>query len=328
MAFMVKYEFHSLIGPSIDAFIKQKQASGFPYKSSARILHHLDIHALSKFPEEKTLTKEICVSWINLKPSEHPNGLLRRITPVRQLGKYMNGLGCDAYVIPGRIPNKQIKYEAHIYTYAELKAFFQAIDQCPNSPFSPTRMYVIPVIFRILYCCGLRSSEARLLKKEDVDLESGKITIRESKGWKARIVYMSSDLLEVCRKYNFLMESMLPGRCAFFPNKTGACYSNAMIDYWFHKFWDKLSEAKAVTGNPARVHDFRHGYAVHRLNQWVKEGQDVNALYPYLSEYMGHSKYADTDYYLSLVEDFYPEMEQRLSSLNDEILPEVHHEEE
>jgi site-specific recombinase XerD len=63
-----------------------------------------------------------------------------------------------------------------------------------------------------------------------------------------------------------------------------------------------------------RLDFLRHGYAVHRLNQWIKEGEDINALYPYLSEYMGHSNYADTDYYLSLVEDFYPEMEQRLSS--------------
>ena len=84
-----------------------------------------------------------------------------------------------------------------------------------------------------------------------------------------------------------------------------------------------MPESGAITGNPARVHDFRHGYAVHRLNQWVKEGHDLNALYPYLSEYMGHSNYADTDYYLSLVEEFYPEMEQRLSSVNDDILPEA-----
>ncbi|MBA1336208.1 MAG: Integrase/recombinase, RitB [Firmicutes bacterium] len=325
---MVDYEFNSLLGPFIDAFIRQKQASGYPYKSSARILHHFDLHAADKFPEETTITREMCASWIYLKPDEHPNGLLRRVTPVRQLGKYMNGLGCDAYVIPGHVPDKQVKYEAHIYTDAELKAFFNAIDHCPASPFSPTRKYVIPVIFRVLYCCGLRSSEARLLKKEDIDLETGKITVRESKGWKARIVYMSADLLEVCREYDSIMESMLPGRQAFFPNKDGSYYSKSVIDCWFHEFWDKLPEARAVTGNPARVHDFRHGYAVHRLNQWVKEGQDINALYPYLSEYMGHSNYADTDYYLSLVEDFYPEMEQRLSSVKDEILPEVHHEEE
>ena len=210
--------------------------------------------------------------------------------------------------MPGHIPNRQIKYEAHIYTDTELKAFFAAIDCCPSSPFSPTRRFVIPVIFRILYCCGLRSSEARLLQRNDIDLESGKIIIRESKGWKARIIYLSQDLLTVCREYDSIMVSLLPKRQAFFPNKDDNYFSKTTIDHWFHEFWDRLPESKLVSGNPARVHDFRHGYAVHRLNQWVKEGQDINSLYPYLSEYMGHSNYADTDYYLSLVEEFYPEM--------------------
>jgi len=325
---MIDYTFKSLLDVCMRDFISQKRASGYPYQSSARILHHFDLLAAEKFPGENTITREMCSAWILSKPGEHPNGLLRRVTPVRQLGKYMKGLGYDAYVIPGHIPNKQIKYEAHIYTITELKSFFKAIDHCPPSPFSPARRYVMPVIFRMLYCCGLRSSEARLLKKEDVDLATGKISIRESKGWKARIVYMSEDLQQVCREYDSIMESLFPERRVFFPNKEGNCFSKSILGRWFHEFWDNLPEFGEITGNPARVHDFRHGYAVHRLNQWVKEGQDINALYPYLSEYMGHSNYADTDYYLSLVEEFYPEMEQRLSSVNDDILPEVHHEEE
>jgi len=325
---MTDYAFRSLIGTCIKNFIDQKRALGHPYQSSARILYHLDMLAYEKFPDDSMLTKEMCTAWLHLKPGEHPNGLLRRVTPVRQLGKYMKGLGYDAYVILGHIPNKQIKYEAHIYTTTELKAFFNSVDHCPPSPFSPTRRYVIPVIFRMLYCCGLRSSEARMLRAEDVDIDTGRIMVRESKGWKARIVYMGDDLRGVCREYDSIMKFMHPGRQVFFPNKDGNCFSKAILDQWFHEFWDKLPEASAAAGNPARVHDFRHGYAVHRLNQWVREGQDINALYPYLSEYMGHSCYADTDYYLSLVEDFYPEMERRLSAVNDGILPEVRHEEE
>jgi len=325
---MAKYEFTGPLGGCIAEFIVQKRASGFPYNTAERILHHFDLLVSDKFPNETTLTKDICSAWLNCKPGEHPNGLLRRITPVRQLGKFMKGIGHEAYIIPGHMPNKQIKYEAHIYTVAELKAFFHAIDQCPRSPFSPTRSYVIPVIFRLLYCCGLRSSEARLLKKEDVCLNTGRVTIRESKGWKARIVYMSEDLLEVCREYNSIMENMMPDRRAFFPNKEGDCFNIGMLGYWFHEFWDGLAEAKAIVGNPARVHDFRHAHAVHRLNHWVREGQDISILLVYLSEYMGHSNYADTDYYLALVEEFYPEMEQRLASINDDILPGVHYEEE
>jgi integrase len=324
---MDNYQFKSLLGHDIEAFISQKRASGYPYQSPARILYRLDSFVYEKFPADSALTKEICIEWIRLKPGEHPNGLLRRITPVRQFGKYLNGFGHNAYIIPGHIPNRQIKYEAHIYTQAELKAFFTSIDCCSSSPFSPTRCYVIPVFFRLLYCCGLRSSEARLLNCGDIDLNTGKVIIRESKGWKARIVYMSQDLLEILREYDAIMYTMHPDRQAFFPNKDGRWYSRSTIDCWFHEFWDKLPEAQLVSGNPARVHDFRHCYAVNRLNRWVKEDCDINALLPYMSEYMGHSHYADTDYYLSLVGEFYPEMERRLYSVNADILPEVCHEE-
>ncbi len=68
---------------------------------------------------------------------------------------------------------------------------------------SPARHLVIPVFFRVLYCCGLRSSEARLLKVEDVDLETGKLTIRQSKGNKDRNVMMSEDVLDLCRDLPF-----------------------------------------------------------------------------------------------------------------------------
>lgn len=325
---MAEYEFVSGLGRYIQSFIQQKRSSGFPYRSSARILRHFDIMVSEQFPYDRTLTKEACQKWINLKPDEHPNGLLRRVTPIRQLGKYMNGMGISAYILPGHIPDRQIRYEAHIYTEKELKAFFSSIDNCPRSPFSPTRCYVIPVLFRMIFCCGLRSSEARMLLMKDVDLESGMVTIRESKGWKSRIVYMSDDVLEVCREYCTILEKMIPHRKVFFPNKNGNYFHKGTIDIWFHEFWDLLPEARLISGNPARVHDFRHTYAVTKLNSWVKEGLDTSVLYPYLSEYMGHSNFADTDYYLSLVDSFYPEIERRMAEINEDILPEVRNEKE
>jgi len=321
-------KFSSTIGSQIEAFIQQKRAVGYPYHTSEQILLRFDRMIAEKFQQETTITKSMYSAWIEASPAEHPNSLQRRLTPVRQLGKYMNGLGKGAYILPGHIPHKQIKYEAHVYTQNELKAFFNAIDQCPPSPFSPTRQYVIPVIFRVLYCCGLRPSEARCLEMRDIDLKTGKIQIRESKGWKERIVYMSQDLLEVCQDYNAIVKKMLPGRRAFFPNKNGGCFSISTLCCWFHEFWDRLPEANVAKGSSPRVNDFRHVYAVDRLNRWITEEEDINALCLYLSEYMGHCRYAHTDYYLSLVTSFYPEMERRLSDVNEDILPEVHDEEE
>lgn len=325
---MADYTFNSGIGSYIRSFVGVKRASGYPYGESARVLHKLDAMVVEAFPEASTLTKDICNEWIRSNAGGHQNGLIRKITPVRQLGKYMNGMGIKAYVIPGNIPGKAVRYESHIYTEAELKAFFHAIDQCPYCPYSPTMCYVVPVFFRMLYCCGLRSSEARYLDTGDVDLGTGKIVIRKSKGWKSRIVYMSGDMMELCQEYNSIIEAIVPDRAAFFPNRYGKAYGKSRIDDWFHEFWDPLPEAGAVTGNPARVHSLRHTYAVNRLNRWVREGKEFRPLYPYLSEYMGHSTYKETDYYLSLVDSFYPEMEKRLSGTNEDILPEVAYEDE
>jgi len=317
------YNFNSGIAEAIESFIQQKQAIGYPYQSSSRILSCFDSMLAREFPEATSITKEICERWLSYKPGEHPNGLQRRVTPVRQLGKYMNGIGIPSYILPGHIPDRQIRYEAHIYTEQEIEAFFRSIDNCPESVYSPVRRYVIPVFFRLLFCCGLRSSEARTLSCEDVDLSSGQIMIRESKGWKARIVYVSDDLLTLLIEYDAIMQEKMPTREAFFPNQKGTYYNQSTPDTWFHEFWDPLPEATQYVGNSPRVHDWRHSFCVYRLNQWVRDNKDVNVLYPYLSEYLGHSNFADTDYYLSLVPSFYPEMYSRMAPVNDDILPEV-----
>ena len=409
--------FHSKFRADIEAFIIQKRASGYPYNTSARVLGYLDAMISKSFPDSDILSKEICNAWIDKCSSFHQNTLLRRVTPVRQFAKYLVGTGKEAYIIPGGIPNKQIHYDAHIFTETELKAFFSSIDKCRKSPFSPYRCYVIPVIFRLLYTCGLRASEARLLNVDDVDLGTGKIFIRGSKGWEARIIYVSLDMLDLlcrydciiqrylparkaffssidkCRKspfspyrcyvipvifrllytcglrasearllnvddvdldtgkifirgskgweariiyvspdmldllhrYDCIIQRYLPARKVFFPNQKGDFYSKSTLDIWFHEFWDTLPEAAVTKGNKPRVHDFRHSYCVYRLNQWVSDNADLNALYPYLSEFVGHSNFADTDYYLTLAEPFYSEFEARMRKVNAAILPEVPH---
>lgn len=318
--------FCSKLGSDIESFIIQKRAAGYPYLTSARVLGYLDAMITDAFPENETLSKEICDAWVEECSKFHQNTLLRRVTPVRQLGKYLTGMGKPAYIIPGGVPRKQIRYDAHIFTETELKAFFNAIDRCCRSPFAPFRCYVIPVIFRLLFTCGLRSSEARLLQVDDVDLSAGKIFIRNTKGWEARIVYVSEDMQDLLCRYNSIIDKLLPGREAFFPNHKGSYYSKTALDIWFHEFWDPLPEASVAKGNKPRVHDFRHTYCVYRLNQWVREEKELNALYPYLSEFVGHSNFADTDYYLSLAEPFYQEFENRMRPVNTAILPEVPHE--
>jgi len=312
--------------PYIESLIEQKKSVGYPYDSSARILKVFCAFCTTHYPGETILTKEIAMHWAKKRQDEHVNGLLRRITPVRQLAKYINSIGIEAYIIPAGIPRKQIRYVPHIFTDPELQAFFTEIDRASVSPYSgPVRHLIIPVFFRLLYCCGLRSSEARLLNVADVNMDTGNLTIRQSKGNKDRNVVMSEEVLHLCRIYHTKISHIFIDRTAFFPNQCGKYYGNGMIDHWFHLFWNKTGITNS-SGNPPRVHDFRHTFAVKRLNLWVQEGKDLHACLPYLSMYLGHAHLRETDYYLHFVPEFFPLFNEKTREKCANLIPEVNHE--
>jgi integrase len=50
---------------------------------------------------------------------------------------------------------------------------------------SPNREYIVPVLFRMMYCCGMRPFEPPSLLIEDVNLQSGEIyiNVKKSPGW-------------------------------------------------------------------------------------------------------------------------------------------------
>jgi integrase/recombinase XerD len=319
----MKYQFSSNFKSYIEGLIEQKQAVGYPYDTSARILKDFDRFCGSQYPSSTTLTAEITMHWAAKRTDEQVNNLFRRITPVRQLAKYMNSLGAEAYVIPAKIPKAQIRYIPHIFTQSELRAFFREIDKYLPSPFSPVRHLVIPVFFRLLFCCGLRPSEARLLHTGDIDLATGRMYIRQSKGHKDRTVMLAEDVLALCRIYEEKVSRILPARQAFFPNLKGEFYGHSIPDYWFHLSWDHLEIAGNYSGNPPRVHDFRHAFSVRRLNLWVMEGKDINAYLPYLSMYLGHANLTDTDYYLHFASEFFPVFKQKSTLACADLIPEV-----
>jgi integrase/recombinase XerD len=310
--------------PYIEGLIEQKRALGYPYTSSARILKTFAAFCQEHYPSETQLTKVLVMHWAEKRDGEHVNGLWRRLSPVRQLAKYMHRLGLEPYLIPPGTSGKPIQYVPHIFTNQELRAFFAEIDRCPVNLHSPARHVVIPVFFRVLYCCGLRLSEARRLAVADVDLTTGKLMIQQSKGHKDRTVLMSAEVLALCRTYHAQVSRLSPGRLAFFPNPDGQPYSRGVIDDWFRLFWNKTGLATS-RGHPPRVHDFRHTFAVKRLNLWVQEGKDLNACLPYLSLYLGHTHLSATDYYLHLVPEFFPVFKEKSRAIWENLIPEVDH---
>ena len=103
-----------------------------------------------------------------------PATLQSLAAPVSELARWFHRRGVDAYVLPAGVLEKPARYVPHIYSDRELAALFAQTDRCRYCSEVPFRHLVMPVLFRTIYACGLRCSEARLLRVEDVDIEHGR----------------------------------------------------------------------------------------------------------------------------------------------------------
>ena len=318
--------FVSALAAPIGSLLELKHAIGLPYQTSERHLRAFDAMCARDYPGQDVLSREMAMAWAAGRPSEHVNAQLRRITPVRQLAKHMAGLGMAAYVIPPGIPGKQIRYRPHIFTHNQLRAIFDAADRIPATPFGGQRHLIIPVIFRMIYCLGLRPGEARRLRRNDVDLTRGTVRIRESKGHTDRLVFMSTDLHDYCRRYDAAISAYHPDRMPFFPNRQARLYSSSTIDAWFHELLDAAgTSVVSAPGSPPRPYDLRHAHVIETINRCARAGQDPEALLPYLSLHLGHTNPEDTWYYFHLAADFHPDLRELANTGIEAALPEASH---
>jgi integrase/recombinase XerD len=321
----VIHAFSSCYKRYLEGLVEQKRALGYPYLESERVLYTFDTFCREQFPNESVLTREIGQAWAVIRVGEKPSSFQNRMAPVRELARYINRLGLEAYVIPYDFgPRYARRYIPHIFTDTELKRFFAAADNMVENSRCRLRHLAVPVIFRLMYCCGLRPHEARLIQRQDFDLSAGELKVPESKGHKDRLVMVAPDVASLCRRYAEQAEIEFPDSVYFFPcqRTKGGCYAADWLRDVFDICWT-ASGIGGYTGNKPRPYDFRHTFATNRIYQWLHDGKSVESLLPYLSSYMGHSKFSHTAYYIHLVPQFFPHMAKMDFAKYEKLLPEV-----
>lgn len=311
------------LAKDIELFVAQKRACGYPHAGSATILRRFDRMVAERFPDDTAVTKGACDAWLSLAGDEHPNEPVRRVSPVRQLAKYVAASGRPSYIIPSGIPGKRPERQAHIFTPGEPPASLGAAGPCRPSACSPTNEYVVPTPSGMPCRCGMRSSEALLLDANGAGLETGRIDTRGREGWRGRTTCMGDDMLRVCRAYDDAAGTMLPGRTPPFPNREGGLFSRHAPNRWFRRFWDPPPEAAHARGNPPRARGLGHARAVTRPDGWVREGADIEATCPCPGGFLGHASLPDTSYYLRVSASSCPELDRRMAPVNLSVLPEV-----
>jgi integrase len=315
------------LAEAITALVTEKRAVGFKYVAEERVLARFAAFCRTEFGQGDAPTQASVEAWIAAagRRGVAPATVQALVAPVRELARWLGRRGIPAYVLPGGTLPKPARYVPHIYTDSELAALFAQTDRCHYNSQVPLRHLVMPVLFRTIYACGLRASEARLLRVDDVDLGAGVLRLRDAKGGKDRQVPVSEPLRVRLADFDALVAGH-PGQGNgdwFFPGRAGQPLTLGNIEKNFRRFLWQARISHGGRGHGPRVHDLRHTFVVNNLRLWFAAGQDVAALLPVLQTYLGHSSIAETAYYLRLTAESYPDITARIQHVLGDVVPPV-----
>ncbi|MCD8201830.1 MAG: tyrosine-type recombinase/integrase [Clostridia bacterium] len=324
MAVTPEIEFSSVLSPYIEGHIKEKRALGFDYRTEEMILLRFDLYCVERKLTSVNVTKSFLDDWCVQLDTEGPRNQRKRIDAVRHLMLYMISLGIEVYV--PKFTGHLDTVVPHIFTESELQAFFDEVDSYnpdENHPIYKRMAAEYKVLFRMIYCCGLRNSEGCSLAVENVNLKNGTLDILGSKRNKDRRVYMAEDLTKLCGEYyEYLCDSLHAYPQWFFPGKnTKNPLKNMNLDAVFSRFWNQTSYA-ATCNNKPTVHDLRFTFITNRINCWVSQGLNLEVMMPYLEKYVGHKSLRETYYYYHNTEQLYKSI-QDIGKTSELCIPEV-----
>jgi integrase len=309
---------------AITALVAEKRAVGYTYHTEARVLARFEAFSRREYPRLDTLTEASVHAWIDAarRRGAQPATVQGLAAPLRELARWLGRRGVRAYLLPRCALERPARYAPHIYTDTELSALFTQTDRCHYCSAVPLRHLVMPVLFRTIYACGLRCSEARLLRVDDVDIDTGVLQIRDAKGGKDRQVPVSTGLRDRLADYHAHVAGQPGRREWFFPGaRAGQPLTLGNVYHNFRRFLWQAGISHGGPGHGPRVHDLRHTMAVNNLRSWFAHGRDVGALLPVLQTYLGHSSIADTAYYLHLTAESYPDITARVQQVIGDIVP-------
>ena len=227
------FVFASLFADDIQGMVEYKAALGHKCESYAWALQTFDRYCLSHHPDSGTLTQEIAFCFCQAGTDGKNCGY--RAGTVREFGRYLSAIGKEAYILPVNFfPQKKADLP-YIMSDNEIRSFFGAADRYPHADNSPLLEYTVPVIFRLQFATGMRPQEARTLKRADFNFSKNTIYIDEAKGHRDRRIVTLPNVMELCRKYDAIAESLHPGRTYFFPSPDGSPYTHGWMTEKFHK---------------------------------------------------------------------------------------------
>jgi integrase len=303
----------------IKTFIAHKRSLGFKYKIEEHALILFSILSLEYDVKGQIIPNELLETYFEKRNGEKNTTYNARIGLIKKFLDFSRKYDCE-FSLPEVPKLKNEKYQPYIFTSEEMSRFFNASDNLKHYTGSQ-RHIIVPVLFRLIYSCGLRSTEAASLKSEHIDWEHNTLTIYNGKNSKDRLIPFSGTLKSVLETYYIRYRRNDCENTFLFPSKYNEHLTRGMVYKWFRYTLETAGIPHGGKGFGPREHDLRHSFCVHTLKNMHSQGIDLYVCLPLLSNYLGHVSIRETQDYLRLSAEFYPEVEKIMREYTGNIIP-------
>lgn len=293
---------------ALERYVCMRQGLGYKYDSPARRLS--DFVSFMEARGTETITVALAMEWVT-KIGRQPTWAIR-LTDVRCFAQHLAHFDPLTEVPPTDLVPAARRAKPYIYSDAEIEALVAAALALP--PANALRRWTYHCLFGLIAVAGLRHSEALNLHRDDVDLDQGVLTIRESKFGKSRLVPLHATTISVLRDYSARRDAHLssPRSPYFFVAEQGGRLLHQYVHRVFWRLSRQIGLRQKGQRNGPRVHDLRHRFAVQTLINWYRAGLDIEQQLPVLSTFLGHAYVRDTYWYLSATPELMSHAARRL----------------
>ncbi len=287
-----EYNFKSNFKEELNYFIKYKRSIGLKYEREIYRLKKID-NILEKLKlKSKKITQDTFYELIRRDDMQGEN-YARQYSVTKDFCKFLISNEYKNIYYEDKKFNVVNNYKPIIFSDDEIVKLFETMDKFMKDFIGKNyyRLYYsYSILFRLLYACGLRISEATQINVEDINLNENTINIIDSKRHISRIVVFSNSMKKCLEDY---MNTFDIKNNLLFKNMKGKKLVYNSLRTYYKKIlkWANLNTA-------AHLHDLRHVYCNKAFNQMLEKGYDENVVIVYLYKYMGHKTIVETEYYL------------------------------
>ena len=264
-----QYPYSSVYADIFKEYVEINRAIGKKFEVDASAVWRFDKWCVENGVTNEILTRDVYSRWCEIKPNEKNTNHCVRVRTTNRVVAFLREYGrCD--FTPHPAPRAIRSFVPYIFTQEEINRFFHAADRIKMKRQAPLAYKIYPLLFKMLYCCGMRVSEATSLRTQHVDVNKGVLTILNAKHDKDRLIPMSKSLTMLCREY---VSEILPASSEyFFPSPDGGYLAKGTVYTRFRDLLWKAGIHHSGRGKGPRLHDFRY-QNLNKIQTFNKESQ-------------------------------------------------------